>query len=157
MIISILVLFGEGARGLDGGVVVTTFRWGGEDSSPSTSVSEASKVCDVLVRGATSRVGTSSSSSLRLKIDSIKSKMRQKTSTIEIRGNQGDLRADEGCEIWIISCLLAWRINFFGFGGAEIFDIIPLPFVPWRNSRRRRLRWCSTFGSTVFFRRSRRF
>jgi hypothetical protein len=64
--------------------------------------------------------------------------MRQKTSTTEIRGNQGDLRADEGCEIWIIRFLLTRRINFFGLGSAGVFDVIPLPFAFWRNSGRRR-------------------
>jgi hypothetical protein len=41
---------------------VTTFCWGGDVSSPSTNVSETSTVRDVLVRGATSVTGTSSSS-----------------------------------------------------------------------------------------------
>jgi hypothetical protein len=53
-------------------------------------------------------------------------------------GNQGDLRADEGCEIWIIRFLLTRRINFFGLGSAGVFDVIPLPFAFLRNSGRRR-------------------
>ena len=77
MIISTLALFGEGTRGLEGGVDVSTFCRGGDDSSPSTGFSEITKVCDVLVRGATSRVGTSSSSSLRVRSNSIKSKTRK--------------------------------------------------------------------------------
>jgi hypothetical protein len=66
-IISVLALFGEEARGLVGGVEVSTFCRGGDVSSPSTGVSEATNVCDVLVRAATSAVGTSSSSSLQVK------------------------------------------------------------------------------------------
>jgi hypothetical protein len=64
---------------------------------------------------------------------------RQKTSSTKIRRNKNNLRADEGSKVWIISCLLTRRINFFGFGGAGILGVIPFPFVPWRNSRRRRL------------------
>jgi hypothetical protein len=73
--ISVLALFDKGARGLEGGVAVSTFCRGGEVSSPSTGVSEATNVCDVLVRAATSAVGTSSSSSLRVNVDNIKSKI----------------------------------------------------------------------------------
>jgi hypothetical protein len=50
------------------------FCWGGEDSSPSTRGSEITRVRDVLVRAATSKVGVSSSSSLSKKDDSIKNK-----------------------------------------------------------------------------------
>jgi hypothetical protein len=68
--IAVFALFDKGARGLGGGVAVSTFCRGGEVSSP-TAVSEATNVCDVLVRAATTAVGTSSSSSLRASADDI--------------------------------------------------------------------------------------
>jgi hypothetical protein len=73
--ISTLALFGEGTRGLAGGVATPIFCREGDVSSLSTGVSEATNVCDVLVRAATTAVGTSSSSSLRASVDNIKSKI----------------------------------------------------------------------------------
>jgi hypothetical protein len=103
-IISVLALFGEGARGLDGGVEAPRFCWGGEDSSPSTRGSEITRVRDVLVRAATSKVGVSSSSSLLKKIGSIKSKASKNSSNRKIQ-KTGNLRADDTRKIWVISCL----------------------------------------------------
>jgi hypothetical protein len=66
---------------------VTTFCWGGDVSSPSTNVSETSTVRDVLVRGATSVTGTSSSSLVK-KIDSTKSKTELNLSSTSKRGGE---------------------------------------------------------------------
>jgi hypothetical protein len=52
------------------------------------------------------------------------------------------------------------RNSFVDFGGAGIFDIIPFPLVPWRNSGRKRLCRRSGFRDILFFfgsRRSSRF
>jgi hypothetical protein len=62
---STLVLFGDGARGLAGGVGWSVFCWGGDDSSPSTCTSDTTKVRDVLVRAVASIACASSSSSLQ--------------------------------------------------------------------------------------------
>jgi hypothetical protein len=83
--ISVLALFDKGARGLEGGVAVSTFCRGGEVSSPSTGVSEATNVCDVLVRAATSAVGTSSSSSLQVKCRQYKQQDRYECSNTRKR------------------------------------------------------------------------
>jgi hypothetical protein len=49
------------------------------------------------------------------------------------------------------------RNNFFGFRSARTLGVIPFPFVPWGNSRRKGLRRLAGVRFNFFFMGSRRF
>jgi hypothetical protein len=71
-----------------------------------------------------------------------------------LRSNDSVVVRAEATLFFRRSFLGRWPI---GFGGAEIFDFIPLPFVPWRNIGRRRAHWFRSLRVSLFFGRSRGF